>query len=970
LPAQGQSGHWVLAPGSDILDLCCAADGTLYAYADPASTDYRFFKSVDGGRKWSYCGYVKDEIVDIAVMPSDPSSVFYATATKIYYSDNGGLDFQALGAAPFGLGLNNLEISCIDVVATAEADYILIGTRDSDAGQFGGVYLQRSNSFSGWSDTGLSGYDILTVAFSPHYAADRQILAVATDETDSFVFNDLNQQGWGSLIGAAVLTGRAAVSACLAFPPDYSSDLYGPQNRVYLGLNCASGTGDVFRIESTLAPDYSQAVDLNAGAVIQQADIDIYSLAANWLDGLLFLAAGSADGSGVFSSTNGGQSWSPAAKPPTGDTGFLVRLPPGFSDSQSLYCASGGVESAFSVSHDLGQSWDQISLIDSELTDLIDMALSPDYSRDNTLFLLTNDVKDSLWRTRDGGVSWARIYSATLDVNANFNRLLTASAGGSNLQVFIAGSSSGTPAVWESSDSGRQFSLSWSCDTQNSSPVAIDAWAVTDEGLLVGSFDGTNGVVYKRLFGTAFYASKIVLGSQPIHSLAVAGGQKNAPVLAGGISGAVYYAPDGVHFDALPPDSAPAPFSGAVQVAFHPAFAGNHTVLAVSDAADEGIACYNLDNGFLWETQNSGLPEGMRLSDICLTPEGTIYVADRQILDFDTVEGGVFRCLSTNAKAAPSFEPVMSGLTDGSAITRLQLSNQTLWAFESTSDCLMVMTDSLVSAVRLLSPEDSDVGQDPLKVKISWQALAGAELYQWQVDLQPDFSTVASGCAGETAALSARLPVLEPDNRYYWRVRVSSPVESPWSEIRSFDTRLASQSGGPQIVSPDSNVPVSLNPVLQWSVVSGAQGYELLIARDEAFLDIVVAKSGDNLCLQNAWRCETALEYNTAYYWKVRAVDGANSSAWSGSGLFVTVATPESSPEEQEPSTGSLAAQDNIVYAPVSIPPIIINMPSLPADDGSDDTVRWLYFALGSLTVLTIGLIVAVVLILKRLRRF
>ena len=44
-PSDGTAGGWLLASGSDVKCLTRAKDGTLYAYANPAGTTNRLFKS-------------------------------------------------------------------------------------------------------------------------------------------------------------------------------------------------------------------------------------------------------------------------------------------------------------------------------------------------------------------------------------------------------------------------------------------------------------------------------------------------------------------------------------------------------------------------------------------------------------------------------------------------------------------------------------------------------------------------------------------------------------------------------------------------------------------------------------------------------------------------------------------------------------------------------------------------------------
>ena len=139
IPTEGNPGDWLLADGSDVRHLTMAADGTLYAYANPSGTSYTLFKSTDDGYSWAYTGKVEDSIVAIATEPDDANLVYYATSSRVYKSTDGGETFKSLPPNPGGAGSNNVEITSI-YVAYTNYRIVAAGTRDTDNGQYGGVY--------------------------------------------------------------------------------------------------------------------------------------------------------------------------------------------------------------------------------------------------------------------------------------------------------------------------------------------------------------------------------------------------------------------------------------------------------------------------------------------------------------------------------------------------------------------------------------------------------------------------------------------------------------------------------------------------------------------------------------------------------------------------------------------------------------------------------------------------------------
>ncbi len=186
IPLEGEGGGWLLAEGSDVRHLATTGDGILYAYVD--GLDYTFFRSADGGCSWSQIGDVTDAIVDIATSAADVGVIYYATAGNVFKSTDAGMSFSYMASNPALAGSSNTEITTIDVTCWNDSHIVVAGTRDTDTGEYGGVYiLDESNPFSQWLDTDIGGYDVYSAAFSPDFTNDRQIVAVVTDETDSFV---------------------------------------------------------------------------------------------------------------------------------------------------------------------------------------------------------------------------------------------------------------------------------------------------------------------------------------------------------------------------------------------------------------------------------------------------------------------------------------------------------------------------------------------------------------------------------------------------------------------------------------------------------------------------------------------------------------------------------------------------------------------------------------------------------------
>ena len=359
LPTEGITGKWTLANGSDIRYLTMANDGTLYCYANPSGTTFTLFKSADNGRSWTTTGKVTDVITDIAALPQDSKTIYYAAASRVYKSVDAGNTFFPLPPNPGGAGSGNVLITSLDIVRLDNANIIAVSTIDIDTAQYGGVYLlDESQGMSTWVNTGIGNYDVYRVAFSPDYINDRQLIAVASNEADTFTISKINTMNWGQWISKARIPGIVPSAAGIAFPDNYHGITVNAS--FFIGIATGADSGDVYQVNSALASTASTAKDLHIGAVDGLDAVDIAGLATAGNT----IIAGCAGSAGVYLSNDNGVSWTQCNKPPTGQTDTCVLIAPDFAAQHRAYAVTGGVESAFSYSIDGGLTWNQVRTID------------------------------------------------------------------------------------------------------------------------------------------------------------------------------------------------------------------------------------------------------------------------------------------------------------------------------------------------------------------------------------------------------------------------------------------------------------------------------------------------------------------------------------------------------------------------------------------------------------------------------
>jgi len=944
IPTEGRLGNWMLADGSDVQHLTMAADGTLYCYArakiNGIDTEM-LFKSIDDGQSWQETDYEGNAVTDIACSNLDADTIYVTDGSHVYKSKDADDSFSELASASLPAFDTNESITCIYVGYKADKPHVFIGTADTDASDFGSVYYLPEAGFGAkWTDLEIGNYDVYSIACSPQFADDSQIIAVVTDESHTYMVNNYGDIGeWTDKVELLEdNTTSFAITAAseLCFPDDFDQEY-----ELCVGVVSSAG-GDVYRA------DTDNAYDLGVDASIISLD-----LVGNIGDTQLL--AGENGAAEVWYSPDGGNSWQTSDKAPSGDSLTYVVMAPDFTSQGRAYVGTSGSESAFSITKDSNTTWNQTGLIDTTISTIKDLAISPSYEQDNTLFMLTNCIGGdySLWQSLSSGDRWERILTSTL-ANASHLKFVALSPryGNESQVVFIAGTSGASSAIWKSTDSGQDFS------SRRVAPASIDVWAVADDNtLFTGSYNGSNGLVYLTTDGGFSYSDGTTVGDQSLNSIVLSPNyEQDETILVGNTNSWVYWSDDdGSSFEPLPPDAVSKPLTGLITVAFDPEFSSNSTVYAASDTADEGIYRFTIGRDVYWESIDTTLPTDGRLGQLIASTDGTLYATN-----FKT-DGGMERSLNPTYSLGPTFETVTRGLDEDATLTKLWIQGNQLWAFDSHSVRLMTFTDSLTPPVTLTSPQDKAPGVGTLRdteissVSLDWETLEGATEYEWQLDCDTDFSTAPVPFEGDTKASSAQLPTLEPDTTYYWRVRVNEPTLSRWSDKWSFTTSLGTEATAPKLLYPEAGASeVPLKPVLQWNAVAGAEKYELIVSTGAALSNPSILKTDSYALPSTAWECNISLNYNTTYYWKVRAISDDTCSAWSAVGAFTT----ESQPAE------TLAPPPSPTPTPAPAPP----SPPAPAP-AQPTTPDWIKYLIGALFLTIILLIITMLALVAIVRR-
>ncbi len=963
IPDQGDAGRWLLASGSDVTHLSVASDGTIYAAANPTATNQRLFRSTDNGTTWSPTGQVTGTIIDIATVADDSRLVYYATSSSVYKSVNGGATFAPLPPNPGGSGANNVTITSVAITGPPNSRVVAVATSDTDPGQYGGVYtLEENQFFSTWLNTGIGNYDVLAIAAPPNGVAIKHLVAAASSETGAVVTARIGPAPWGSVFSPVIVSNVPASGAVLSFPDDYGLDQ--PSSTLFLGLKTNTGNGDVYRIDMQMGAT-SACLDLNAAAAVGLSNVDIGALTSSGNTTAALLVAGAAGSPSILLSADSGITWKKSSKGPTGTLVSALQFAPGPSASRRLIAATCGAESAFSASDDGGISWYQTGLIDTQITSsgILDLAVSANCSSGGSLFLLTWGGKHSVWRSRDSGVSWQRVFCSGLPGVDTINALLISPDYGiTDRTLFVSGRSGSTPALWVSSDGGDTFA-------QRYAQYATDAWAAADrDTLLMASYDGSNGLILKSENGGFLFSPPVKVAIQPLKSLAVSPDfDRDQTVMAGSTVGKVYVSTDNATTFRQLGQTLPLSSTGAGQVcvAFDPDFPESRRVFAATDAPStassrERIFTLMLGESEIWESVDSTFPVGGIANRLALSQDGVLYVANMKAVTTITQQGGVERSLDVSSTDR-TFETVTRGLGDGSTLRGLWISGNRLWTLDTTNTRLMTFIDTLSGPPALILPEEGRGGVDIAGPRLDWESLNGATTYEWQLNDADDFSDLQTGFENTTQGSSSRAPALQLATEYYWRVRVTGPIRSPWSAKGSFITKLGNTAIAPRLLYPEPGATgIPADPVFQWTSFAEAEAYELLLSTDATFAEPTVSKMGGEALPETAWQSNAKLEYGTTYYWKIRATGAGSFSDWSDVGGFIVQPAPTSPPSFMS----QLQSEDeHIIQVNVPTPTVT----SIVAPPNSSPPV-WLLYVLGAVGVMLIGLLSTLLVILIRRR--
>ncbi|MDD5673200.1 MAG: fibronectin type III domain-containing protein [Chitinivibrionales bacterium] len=200
------------------------------------------------------------------------------------------------------------------------------------------------------------------------------------------------------------------------------------------------------------------------------------------------------------------------------------------------------------------------------------------------------------------------------------------------------------------------------------------------------------------------------------------------------------------------------------------------------------------------------------------------------------------------------------------------------------------------SAPVLSSPTNAATGV-AVNPTLSWNPSTGATSYALEVSTNSNFTRPCYVDSVNEGNVTAKQIIgLSNNVQYYWRVNATNAAgTSAWSLVRSFTT-IGMPPGVPTTpISPvNAATGITLPPTISWTAGSGAaaDSFHLQVSTDGTNFTSPIFDNKVTTTSQSV----TGLSNITQYYWRVKAINAAGTSAWSSAWGFTTIVVTSSAP--------------------------------------------------------------------------
>jgi len=256
----------------------------------------------------------------------------------------------------------------------------------------------------------------------------------------------------------------------------------------------------------------------------------------------------------------------------------------------------------------------------------------------------------------------------------------------------------------------------------------------------------------------------------------------------------------------------------------------------------------------------------------------------------------------------------------------------------------MFVTRPALSGPILIQPENNS-RLSSLDVFFGWAQIPNISYYEFALSKYADFRTNIANPKTLTSP-SMQIFGLDYSTTYYWRVRTLKGTEiGEWSQMYAFTTRSSIQ--GPTLTFPGSNsYGFGSSLTFRWEGISGIQGYDLQVARDITFYDVVSNFVG----ISENYQKVSNLSPNSTYYWRVRGWKVTDIGEWSQPQTFKTASSLLSQPVITYPPNDRVNVSINTIFR-WSVVPGATGYEVLLANDSTMTSIVASFVGLGTPSV-------------------
>jgi hypothetical protein len=819
--------------------------------------------------------------------------------------------------------------------------------------------------------------DVKAIKFSPGFGTDKAILVVTENVTVTGgcfqIFRlETGDTDWNGSVGyltaadwkkGIFLTPGSAVVGLLtadiaAGSPYIASD--DDERLAYIALAGATSGGGVVRLNDTVQTDLQTWSGNNLAGMSSVALNDEGTLVT-----------------GEFLDSKVYQFLTPTATTPKATKVNTLKQPGGTNNTRVAYSGSNvvattsGDEGCFSISTDDGYSFNDIAIINTLIAGISDYSVSADGS----IYYLSTastagaDNDTSLWIKKDS--IFKRVMSLK---NQTQSTSLLVRVAPDNKDVVYVGQL-GTQNMWMSKNGGLESWKAVPIYALGAGDTIVDFAVVSADLVYVVDNDG---ITKTANGGASWSEQETPTGGVIPYMITVA---PNGDVLVGDTNGYVAYSKDAGATYTMTKDFG----TGNAIVVPDDGYATNNIIyVGIGTSVKRGKAddtTTPATRGAVTSTHTiTGVAQASGVVYVlsCNTT-GTARSTMWQSLKLETAAdtaspytdadwsntGDISDTVTPGANANPVYNA-------GRNTLRSSMSGTTpkLWAIDTVSaDDVESFTDPVSLAAPVISaPADkasipiNTLNGDAYDITYTFKRYASSKITSAILEIATDSSfnaiiktdTMAAGTI--TADTVARVwgpstgVNYMPGQTYYWRVRTTTPINSPWTAARSFtmaslDAPFAT--AGPAAGAAD----VSIRPSFTWSKYAGAIKYVIEVSEYPDFKILDWSANVDYPFY--ATSADEEFKYSTTYYWRVKGV--ITESPYVVGPWVTSVFTTEAKPVEE---TGTDEPQ--IITVPGETQIVTVEVPTtqpIPA------YLLWVIVGVGAI------LVIALIVLIVRTRR-